>query len=68
MGTPPAGALVFYSSTHGRELSHVTLSIGGGRQVSTSDSVDGSNIHYETLAQHNRNSWSRYLGWWIPDA
>jgi hypothetical protein len=67
-GTPPAGALVFYSSTHGRELSHVTLSIGGGRQVSTSDSVNGHYIHYETVAQHNQNSWSRYLGWWVPDA
>jgi hypothetical protein len=67
-GTPPPGALVFYSSTHGREYSHVTLSIGGGREVSTSDSVNGSTIHYETVSQHLVNTWSRYQGWWLPDA
>lgn len=62
-GTPPAGALVFYANRGGdRTLSHVTLSVGGGNTVSTSDGV-ASGIHYETISQH---SYANYLGWWLP--
>jgi len=60
---PPVGALVFYANKQGnRTLSHVAISVGGGRTVSTSDGV-GSNVHYETIAQH---SYANYLGWWLP--
>jgi hypothetical protein len=60
---PPVGALVFYANKQGnRTLSHVTISVGGGRTVSTSDGV-ASNVHYETIAQH---SYANYLGWWLP--
>jgi hypothetical protein len=60
---PPVGALVFYANKQGnRTLSHVTISVGGGRTVSTSDAV-ASNVHYETIAQH---SYANYLGWWLP--
>lgn len=61
--TPPVGALVFYANKQGdRTLSHVAISVGGGRTVSTSDGV-ASNVHYETIAQH---SYANYLGWWLP--
>jgi uncharacterized protein YraI len=60
---PPIGALVFYANKQGdRTLSHVTISVGDGREVSTSDAL-GSNVHYETIAQH---SYANYLGWWLP--
>ena len=60
---PPVGALVFYANKQGnRTLSHVTISVGGGETVSTSDGV-ASNVHYETIAQH---SYANYLGWWLP--
>jgi uncharacterized protein YraI len=60
---PPAGALVFYANKQGDPtLSHVAISVGGGRTVSTSDAVT-SNVHYETIAQH---SYANYLGWWLP--
>lgn len=63
-GTPPAGALVFFKARNGdRHNSHVALSIGGGKLVSTSDSVAGY-THYETVAQH---SYAIYQGWWLPD-
>ena len=67
-GTPPAGALVFFapktgSASYRRYDSHVALSLGGGRLVSTSDGVNGSHTHYETMTQH---SYSLYLGWWLP--
>jgi len=63
-GTPPAGALVFYAARNGdRTFSHVTLSVGGGNTVSTSDAVDGAKIHYETISQHR---YANYLGWWLP--
>jgi hypothetical protein len=63
-GTPPAGALVFFASRTGnRTLSHVTLSVGGGTMVSTTDAVNSSVVHYETLAQH---SYAIELGWWLP--
>ena len=61
--TPPVGALVFYANKQGdRTLSHVAISVGGGRTVSTSDGV-ASDVHYETIAQHN---YAIYLGWWLP--
>ena len=60
---PPAGALVFYANKQGnRALSHVALSVGGGRTISTSDAVAG-NVHFETISQH---SYANYLGWWLP--
>lgn len=60
---PPVGALVFYANRQGhRTLSHVTISVGGGRTVSTSDAV-APNVHYETIAQHR---YANYLGWWLP--
>jgi cell wall-associated NlpC family hydrolase len=60
---PPAGALVFYAGQGGnRTLSHVALSVGGGRTISSSDSI-GSSVHFETIAQHN---YAPYLGWWLP--
>lgn len=60
---PPVGALVFYANKQGnRTLSHVAISVGGGRTVSTSDAV-AANVHYETIAQHN---YANYLGWWLP--
>lgn len=63
-GTPPAGALVFYAARNGdRTLSHVTLSVGGGNTVSTSDVINEARIHYETISQH---SYANYLGWWLP--
>ncbi|HEY6887201.1 MAG TPA: hypothetical protein VI300_05450 [Solirubrobacter sp.] len=64
-GTPPAGALVFWIPRNGdRTNSHVALSLGGGNLVSTSDSVDESGVHYETIAQH---AYAVYQGWWLPD-
>jgi hypothetical protein len=60
---PPAGALVFYANKQGiRKLSHVALSVGGGRTISTSDAVAGD-VHFETIAQHK---YANYLGWWLP--
>jgi cell wall-associated NlpC family hydrolase len=60
---PPVGALVFYANKQGnRTLSHVAISVGGGRTVSTSDGV-APNVHYEAIAQH---SYANYLGWWLP--
>jgi hypothetical protein len=39
---PPTGALVFYSNQQGdRTLSHVAISVGGGRTVSTTDAAPG---------------------------
>jgi hypothetical protein len=66
-GTPPAGALVFFkpktgSASYRRIYSHVALSLGGGRLVSTSDGVNESYTHYETMTQHG---YSVYLGWWL---
>jgi cell wall-associated NlpC family hydrolase len=60
--SPPVGALVFYGTPSARTLSHVTISVGGGETVSTSDSV-ASGVHYETIAQHN---YALYDGWWLP--
>lgn len=60
---PPAGALVFYANKQGiADLSHVALSVGGGRTISTSDAVAGD-VHFETITQHN---YANYLGWWLP--
>lgn len=60
---PPVGALVFYAAKNGdRTNSHVTISVGGGREVSTADSIS-SIVHYETIQQH---SYANYLGWWLP--
>jgi len=60
----PAGALVFWASKTGdRTLSHVTVSIGGGTMVSTTDSLNESVVHLETFAQR---SYSIELGWWLP--
>jgi hypothetical protein len=64
-GSPPPGALVFWVPANGdRTNSHVALSLGGGNIVSTSDSVDESGVHYETIAQH---AYAVYQGWWLPD-
>lgn len=63
--TPPVGAMVFYSSPLGRTYSHVTLSIGGGQEVSTTDTYR-SGVHTETIAQHDHASGGHYLGWWLP--
>jgi cell wall-associated NlpC family hydrolase len=60
--SPPVGALVFYGTPSARTISHVTISVGGGETVSTSDSV-ASDVHYETIAQH---SYATYDGWWLP--
>jgi hypothetical protein len=69
--TPPAGALVFWDSTGGTADSHVAISVGNGKLVSTNvdqPSVPGHNgIHYETMAQFASNSWNIYKGWWLPD-
>lgn len=69
--TPPAGALVFWDSTHGTTLSHVAISIGGGEVISTNvdqNYVAGyDGIHTETMAQFAQNSWNIYKGWWLPD-
>jgi len=68
-GTPPYGALVFYDATsgHGIKYSHVALSVGGGKTVSTSDTYK-SGVHYETLAQHaSAHPYNAYVGWWLPD-
>lgn len=60
---PPTGALVFYANKAGdRTLSHVTLSLGNGTEVSTSDALGGV-VHYETITRH---SYAHYLGWWLP--
>ena len=64
-GTPPPGAIVFFENKAGDpELSHVAISLGGGRLISTADAVDESAIHEETLAQH---SYANYKGWWLPE-
>ena len=63
-GTPPYGALVFWKAANGnRTLSHVALSLGRGRLVSTSDGVAGY-THYERVSQHR---YAVYQGWWLPD-
>lgn len=63
-GTPPPGALVFFSGWNGdRTLSHVTISVGGGRMISTADHL-GEAIHTESLSQYDGSG--RYLGWWLP--
>ena len=63
VGTPPAGALVFWKATNGyRSWSHVALSRGGGNLVSTSDGVAGY-THYETMTLH---AYAIYQGWWLP--
>lgn len=61
---PPAGAIVFWSSRTGNKtLSHVALSIGGGRLISTDDGV-ARRVHVETMSQH---SYANLLGYWLPD-
>lgn len=60
--SPPVGALVFYGTPSDRTDSHITISVGGGETVSTSDAV-ASGVHYETIAQHN---YATYDGWWLP--
>jgi len=63
-GTPPFGALVFWKAANGnRTLSHVALSLGRGRLVSTSDNV-AHYTHYERVSQHR---YAVYQGWWLPD-
>jgi hypothetical protein len=69
--TPPAGALVFWDSTGVTADSHVAISVGNGKLVSTNvdqPSVSGyRGIHYETMTQFRANSWNIYKGWWLPD-
>ena len=60
-GTPPAGALVFFSNGR-RDWSHVELSLGGGALVSTSDRFAAS-THYESMTQRGS---AGYQGWWLP--
>jgi uncharacterized protein YukE len=62
-GSPPAGALVFFSGTD-KYPSHVELSLGNGQLVSTTD-AGGHGVHQETLADRPM---SRYLGWWMPSS
>jgi cell wall-associated NlpC family hydrolase len=64
--TAPVGALFFWNNTHGYTLSHVAISLGNNNFISTSD-ADSSGIHYETMAQFDKNSWAEPLGWWLPD-
>lgn len=65
---PPTGALVFYlpNAGYSKAYSHVTISVGDGREISTSDAVDGTWIHYETISQHDSRAYSHYVGWWLP--
>ena len=63
-GTPPAGALIFYTSRYGRTYSHVTVSLGGSDSVSTTDSV-GYLVHRETTAQHAAATGATMM-WWLP--
>jgi hypothetical protein len=64
-GTPPIGALVFFASKSGEaSLSHVVVSEGGSNLVSTTDSINETYVHRETMAQR---SYSIYLGWWLPE-
>ena len=69
--SPPPGALVFWDSTGGTGDSHVAISVGGGKLVSTNvdqSSIPGYNgIHYETMSQFAQNTWNIYKGWWLPD-
>lgn len=69
--SPPPGALVFWDSTGGTVDSHVAISVGGGKLVSTNvdqPGVPGYNgIHYETMSQFAQNTWNIYKGWWLPD-
>jgi hypothetical protein len=63
--TPPSGALVFFAAKNGdRTLSHVAISVGGGNMVSTTDGINESAVHYETVAQHA--AYANELGWWLP--
>ena len=56
-GTPPRGALVFYSNSSG--TGHVTVSIGAGRVIGTSVTT-----HVGVAVYDYR---SGYLGWSTPD-
>ena len=64
---PPVGSLVFFASRSGDvSLSHVAISVGGGEMISTTDAINESVVHYETVAAHA--AYANYLGWWLPDA
>jgi len=64
-GTPPAGALVIYTSRYGRTYSHITIATdGNGNTVSTSDSVSGV-VRQETIAQHAAATGASMM-WWLP--
>jgi hypothetical protein len=69
-GTPPAGALVFWlpKSGYSKTYSHITIAVdSSGSTVSSSDSVNKSAIHYETIAQHQASgAYNQYVGWWLP--
>jgi hypothetical protein len=72
---PPYGALVFFlvptKSTTSYLYSHVGISNGDGTFFSTDDTygekvLHTTNIHVETIAEHNYYSYGQYVGWWLP--
>jgi cell wall-associated NlpC family hydrolase len=68
-GTPPPGALIFFESPyHSRELSHVALSLGSGKLISTADGNEQgvkALVHEETMAERSADG-AIYKGWWLP--
>jgi uncharacterized protein YraI len=61
------GSIVFFhgsTSAHYRDWSHVIIYVGNGEYVSSPDSVNESDVHYETYGQHPTNV---ELGWWLPE-
>jgi len=63
---PPYGALVFYLYPSYDPDSHVTISTGGGNEISTADKVNENNVHFETISQHaSSGAVNTYVGWWL---
>lgn len=66
-----AGVLVFWDSRSGAVDSHVAISVGGGKLVSTNVDQPGATGYNgfttETMSQFGQNSWNIYKGWRLPD-
>lgn len=61
------GSIVFFhgsTSAHYKDWSHVIIYVGNGEYVSSPDSVNDSDVHYETYGLHPTNV---ELGWWLPE-
>jgi hypothetical protein len=70
-GTPPRGALVFWSGTdkypqYDSEDGHVAISVGNGWVVSTEQGNSGPDVHLVSISAVTGAGGGTYLGWIMP--